>query len=327
MRSSSHPAAAPSTVLADPRVSSNRAFPIPRSLRSLRAEGVDDWIASLPEIVASLAERWELELGAPFEGGVASWVAPATRRDGSASVLKVSWPHREARHEAAALRDWAGNGAVELFEDEPAHWALLVERCTPGTKLDDARLPADRALAIGAGLLERLWCTPPSAAPYEHLADVTTEWAALVRERMERFRPPFDGMLVAVGAALLETLPQTATRSVLVHGDFNPGNVLASQREPWLVIDVKPMVGDPCYDPWPLLVQVDPPFDHPDPLALLAERYAFFAELTGEPSERLAAWSVARCVESALGLVSTGDLTGARLEMDQAVTLARVAGL
>ena len=32
---------------------------------------------------------------------------------------------------------------------------------------------------------------------------------------------------------------------MLLHGDLNPTNVLSAEREPWLAIDPKPMVGDP----------------------------------------------------------------------------------
>jgi streptomycin 6-kinase len=45
----------------------------------------------------------------------------------------------------------------------------------------------------------------------------------------------------------------SASRRVLLHGDFNPGNVLSWGDGRWAVIDPKPMIGDPAYDPWPLV--------------------------------------------------------------------------
>jgi streptomycin 6-kinase len=39
----------------------------------------------------------------------------------------------------------------------------------------------------------------------------------------------------------------------IVHGDLHYSNVLAGDREPWLVIDPKPMAGDPHYEPAPML--------------------------------------------------------------------------
>ena len=54
--------------------------------------------------------------------------------------------------------------------------------------------------------------------------------------------------LARAGAALFRTLPGTSTRDVLLCTDLHAGNVLASQRQPWLVIDPKPYVGDATYD-------------------------------------------------------------------------------
>lgn len=43
--------------------------------------------------------------------GRAAGVAPATLPDGTAVIVKISWPHREMYGEAAALRLWDGRGA------------------------------------------------------------------------------------------------------------------------------------------------------------------------------------------------------------------------
>ena len=75
-------------------------------------------------------------MGEPFEDGVASiLVAPAVTAEGQEVVLKVQKPHRESEHEAAALELWDGDGAVRLLDDEPGDYALLLERCVPGTPL------------------------------------------------------------------------------------------------------------------------------------------------------------------------------------------------
>ena len=57
-----------------------------------------------------------------------------------------------------------------------------------------------------------------------------------------------DAGLVREGLRLLKELPRTATMEVLLATDLHAGNVLRSEREPWLVIDPKPFVGDPAYD-------------------------------------------------------------------------------
>src|SRR4051794_10414263 len=178
------------------------------------------WLAALPATIALLAARWELELGPPFEGeGCGSWVAPATRADGSAAVLKLGLPHMEAEHEIDGLRFWAGDPTVHLLAaDEPAN-ALLLERCVPGTLL--RTLPAEPATArlpergppgpppppppepeqdeIAAAKLRRLWRAPPGGHPFRPLAEMADYWASEAEAAEERWHDPG---LVRAGLAL-----------------------------------------------------------------------------------------------------------------------------
>lgn len=292
-----------------------------------RTEDQRRWLARLPSIVEEFERRWDVRTAAPFRSGSCAWVAPGETGDGRPVVLKAGWPHREAREEATALRHWHGDGAVLVYEAVPECHVLLLERCEPGTTLADAAIQPEDALVAAADVIVRLWAAPPPAnSALELLGDVTAEWSGQVRERFRRYRPSFDPGLVEHGAALLESLPRTASRRVVVHGDFNPGNILAARRRPWLAIDAKPMVGDPAYDPEPLLAQVDPPSDEPNPATVIRHRYQLFADLVDEPLERLLAWGVARNVESALWSVSGGDLAEGTANMKHASQLATVLG-
>ncbi len=294
-------------------------------------EGGPQWLARLPSLVAELRDRWSLRLGPPIHGGSCSWVAPARLPDGESAVLKVTWPHREAAGEAEGLRRWGGRGAVHVLREDPAQYAVLIERCEPGEKLGDAdHLDVRERLLIGAGLLRELWSAePPRSGPtaLERVADLTADWADIAEERMERLRPDFDPGLVATGVRLLRELPGAAAREVIVHGDFNPGNVLSARRRPWLAIDAKPMIGDPGYDPWPLLAQIDDPFNHADPRRVLAERLALVGDVLGEDVWRIAAWAFAREVESALWAVDHAQSPIAHGSLSKAYVFAELAGL
>ena len=289
----------------------------------------EDWRASVPRLLRRAVDRWDLRTGAPFDGGSVSHVLPVTTPDGGEVVLKLSFPHREAEHEAAALAWWDGAGAVRLLAVDPDDpFVLLLERCRPGTRLSDrVDLPASDRLRTAADLLAGAWTTGvPAEDPFERVADVAAEWAELLEERMRTLAPPFDPGVVRRGAELLRTLPGGASRSVVVHGDANPGNVLASDRAPWLLIDPKPMVGDPAYDLCPLLVQVDDPFGAAEPVRTVRDRVALLADVTGESTERIAAWCTARLVESALWSVSRGALGAGQDAMVRAAVTDRVAG-
>jgi streptomycin 6-kinase len=265
-----------------------------------------EWLERLPALIHEVRDAWELTLSAPLAGGSCSWVAAATTPDGTRAVVKIGWPHREMLGEPVALRAWDGGAAVRLLGHDPDRHALLLERCEPGTPLSRAEAPAAARLRAAAGVLRDLWAVPaPATEGLESLGDVTAEWADGVEERMARLRPGYDPGLVCYGVELLRTLPGSAPRTVLLHGDFNPGNVLAARRRPWLAIDPKPMMGDPGYDPWPLFAQVDDPFRYRQP-SLLSERVALLADELALDRDRVVAWMIARAVENALYDVNRG---------------------
>jgi streptomycin 6-kinase len=258
-----------------------------------------DWLRELPDLIEQVRQEWRLTLSAPLHGGSCSWVAPTTLTDGTHAIVKIGWPHREMYGEPLALRAWEGRSAVRLIEHDPVRHALLLERCEPGTPLTADDRPAEDRLRAAAGVLRDLWQAPVPDG-LEDLEAVLAEWADLAEERQDRLRPGYDAGLVAYGVDLLRTLPGSAERRVTLHGDANPGNFLAARRRPWLAIDPKPMVGDPAYDPWPLLGQVDDPFDRDEAAPVVRDRIALLADELGVPSDRIAAFCVARAVEYAL---------------------------
>lgn len=263
-------------------------LPIYTNLRATAAGRT--WLDQLPALVAALTGQWSLMPAAPYPSGSCSWAAPVSRADETAAVLKLSWPHREAAGEAAALRAWNGDGAIRLLAHDPDRHALLLERAQPGTGLAAAEnLAVEQRLDIGCGVLRHLWSAPVDAVEVEPLSAVMNGWADDLDERRSRRHVSLDPGLLAHGARLLRQLPLTASRAVLLHGDFNPGNILAATRRPWLAIDPKPMTGDPAYDPVPLIEQIDDPYQHPQPHRVLRHRTAYVADQLGIDADRILA--------------------------------------
>lgn len=264
------------------------------------------WVGTLPSVVAELVDRWSLEVFEPYEpGGMCSWVAPAKRADGSDAVLKVGFRHSEAEHEAEALRLWNGDGAARLFDSykTPNTHALLLERCEPGTLLSQAVSEKLQDEVI-ASLLRRLHREPPAGHSFRPLQAMCDRWADEAERKALRKSEAIDPGLLRAGLGILRTLGSTASRSVVLCTDLHAGNVLAARREPWLVVDPKPYVGDPAYDVVQHLLNCLDRVEQ-DPHGMSTR----MADLLEVPAERVKGWLFARCVQEAVG----DDVWAARL--------------
>jgi streptomycin 6-kinase len=192
-----------------------------------------------------LQQRWALSLDRPFgsEDVSGAWVAPAHLADARTAVLKLGMPHMEGEHEIAGLRFWNGDPTIRLFEADEQLGAMLLERCQPGTALRS--LPEPEQDAVIARLVNRLWRLPPPGHPFRPLSALIGYWSSETLADVDNWSDPG---LVRQGFAVFENLLQTSRTEVLLATDLHAGNILQAEREPWLVIDPKPFVGDPAYD-------------------------------------------------------------------------------
>jgi streptomycin 6-kinase len=193
-------------------------------------------------------------------------------------------PHMEGEDELQGLRFWNGDPTVRLLEADDALGAMLIERCTPGTAL--RALPEPEQDLVIAGLLHRLWRSPSPPYRFRPLSDMTGYWSDQTLADVERWT---DAGLVREGLRLFNELPRTAPTDVLLATDLHAGNVLRSTREPWLVIDLKPFVGDPAYDATQHLFNCDARL-RADPHGTIRR----IADLLGVDCERVRLWMFAR---------------------------------
>lgn len=274
------------------------AVTVPSALAEASARSGDpvrlQWLAELPRTVADLADRWALQVGEPFEpGGSASWVAPARDAAGRDAVLKVAWTHAESRDEAEGLAAWAGQGAVEVYERcvLGRTTAMLLERCRPGAELRTR--PVEEQHRVVGELVRELHAVPllPGHG-FRSLQEVCEEWGDRAAAGHGQRPEVLDAGLVREGLALWAELPRTAEAHVLLCTDLHAGNVLSGQRSPWLLVDPKPYVGDPCYDVVQHLLNCERDL-HGRPLELVRV-VAGAAELD---EQRVLQWLFARCVQ------------------------------
>ncbi|MGH9612614.1 MAG: aminoglycoside phosphotransferase family protein [Bryobacteraceae bacterium] len=130
----------------------------------------------------------------------------------------------------------------------------------------------------------------------------------------------FPPRLVEQAAILARELADGSDTPVVVNRDAHLGNILAAEREPWLLIDPKPLVGDGTFDAGYLLL--DRLGDAPTP-ARAAELVERIAEgLDAEPG-RIQGWGLLRAVENALWALDVHSSP----EADLAKATALAAGM
>jgi streptomycin 6-kinase len=263
--------------------------------------GGDPWLARLPGLVDESMADWDLTLDGDPMHGVCALVLPVRRRDGSTSVLKLTWPHLEARHEHLALQHWGGVGAVRLLAANPSRWTLLLERLN--SDLDLADVPIDEACTVIGALLRQL---DHDALPQlSRLSAQATTMAGKLRSAPHAMPRRFTQQ---AGALLTDLMTDQAIDSRLVNTDLHYRNVLAADRQPWLAIDPKPLAADPAFAVTPALWnRWDEALASGNLRRHLRRRLSIICESAGLDEGRAQSWSIVREVQMGLDAIADDD--------------------
>ncbi|WP_410870070.1 aminoglycoside phosphotransferase family protein [Nocardia sp. A7] len=290
---------------------------VEETVRTVFGQAGARWIDGLPGVVADLATRWGLsELSTPFRGGTHAYVAAAQRADRSWAVLKVPMVDEENRAEASALHVYAGDGAVQLLDFDPDSGALLLERARPGTELLnqpgfpslEGRPENAAKVAFACGLYRRLrrpaGAVPVGFPPFPLATEVVTG----LRGRLDE---PNSALVELLSDQLRDHVDHWCTELaepdgplLIVNRDTHLGNIVASEREPWLLIDPKPCLGEAAFDAGFLLmiqIQSNPTRDHANTVVATTA-----AALAVDP-DRARGWALVRAVEEMAWAIEDED--------------------
>ncbi|QIV84459.1 aminoglycoside phosphotransferase family protein [Mycolicibacterium frederiksbergense] len=268
---------------------------LPDAVLAMAARGHEwqRWVDDLPRSVGSQLQEWDLTPDGAPQYGFCSIVLPVRAGDGESAMLKIAFPDDESEHEHLALRRWDGQGTVRLLRANPYRRAMLLERLHARNLNDVWDL---EACEIVAGLYGRIHV--PALPQLRPLVGFIEKWntdlaqlprsAALPHRLVEQ--------ALSLGADFVSDPASTGT---LIHGDLHYENVLAGDREPWLVIDPKPMSGDPHYEIAPML------WDRWDELAGyvregVRRRFYTLSEAAGLDVDRARAWVIVRMMHNAM---------------------------
>jgi streptomycin 6-kinase len=313
---------------------------IPAGLAAQARLGPDwvDWLDRLPRMTADLLDEWQLTVDGPAMHGFCSLVLPVRTTSvsgasnpskgvrsspdhdaGTAAVLKVHWDgDDESEHEGLALQHWAGRGTVRLHRADPHRHALLLERLHTAdlTGIGDLE-----ACEVVAGLYPRIHL--PALPQLRTITSYVDRWLGSL-SRLPR-DAPIPRRLVEQALALgRDLVADPASVGRIIHGDLHFENVLAADREPWLVIDPKPMSGDPHYEPAPMLWnRWEEMVAGGDLRTAIRRRFHTLLDATGLDEARARDWVVVRMILNANWSIEDARRMGRDLDDDEREWITR----
>ena len=275
------------------------------------------WLKELPGLLQDCFREWSLMPESSPDCLTFNYVLFVRRENGEKLVLKAGVPNHELNSEIAALKVYAGEGAVKLLDSDSQRGFLLLERLQPGTMLLEEE-DDKKATTLAIEVMQRLW----KKAPEQHAFLSVRDWGRGFERLRRTFKcgsGPFPEVLVSKAERLFAELCDSMEPDVVLHGDLHHWNIMKHGEE-WLAIDPKGIVGEPAYEigAWMRNPYTEIP-KIPDLKKFQKRRLEQFAAELGFDRRRLRDWSFAQEMLSAWW--SYEDKCGG---LQESITLAEI---
>lgn len=253
------------------------------------------WLVTLPALIDQCRQQFKLKIQPCLPNLSFNYIAPTITADGMACIIKICPPNSGVDREIAALQYMQGDGIVKLLKSNQQQALLLLEKLTPGQPL--ARLKEDsQATTIAAELMQKLW----RKVPEQHNFSTTEHWFARLGHPVN-LPADFSTSLLAQAKSQAQQLHQDMTKTMLLHGDLHHFNILSSQRQPWLAIDPKGVLGEPAYEVGALLRNPIPDIATTmNTKKVLARRIDQLSDILNFDRHKIIAWGLAQAVLAAV---------------------------
>jgi streptomycin 6-kinase len=266
------------------------------------------WLDRLPAILTACEERWHLTIGVPVDNLSFNYVAPAMFADGTEVMVKTGLTD-EFPFQPQALRHFDGHGMVQLLAYDEQDAVMLLERLKPGTSLriieDD-----EEAISVAADVMRKTWRPlPQKHYPFPSVSDWGKGFARL-RQLYGGGTGPLPQMVFDKAEKLYAELSVSMGEAVLLHGDLHQDNILSAEREPWLAVDPKGVIGEPAFETgallrnfWPDILSIS------NPKQLMKRRIDQLSDELSLDRARVYGWGFSQAVLSMVwGIEDTGKV-------------------
>lgn len=272
------------------------------------------WLTNVESTMQFCEKEWKLQIDAPVSNLSYNYVLHAKDGEGTPVILKLGVPSFDFTNEIRTLKVYGGKGCARLLKADAERGAMLLEKLVPGTMLSEEK---DEKAAVHTFL--RVWKAIRTPVPAECKSPTILDWASgLVR--YHTMHPNGDGPIEAryieMAQAYFAELTETTERMELLHGDLHHENILYDDKNGWLAIDPKGVVGDPYFDL--ISFMTNHLLKKENPKQLLLQRVELITEGLSLDRERLLKAGVA------MGILSTcWGLEDHDPEWEQAYTCAK----
>jgi streptomycin 6-kinase len=220
---------------------------------TLLGEAGARWLAELPELIATLEQRWSIEVGPANQDATEAFVAEARTADGQGAVLKLTVPMPWRTGQLTVIERAAGRGYVRLLKSDPDRHAMLLERLGP-TLADHGWTP-ERQITVLCATLRAAWTLPLEPGLQDGRAKATAIAEGVERAWHDLDRPCPVAVIDQVRRfAERRARAHRDDRAVHVHGDPHPGNALRvpaprpGADSGFVLIDPDGFAAEPAYD-------------------------------------------------------------------------------
>lgn len=249
------------------------------------------WLENLPTLITECEALYSIKVGNTFDHQSFNFTAQAIQADSTEIVIKLCVPTSEVDNEINALDFMRGDGIVQLLDADNQNGILLLERLIPGEMLtsicDDIE-----ATCIAADVMQKI-CKPISGS---HSFPTTEKWFDRLNQPID-LPGTFPAALIDKAKNIAMELHQDMSDPVLLHSDLHHFNILSAQRQSWLAIDPKGVVGPAEYECGAFLRNPIPEVAYkPDLKSILSSRINIFAEKLGFDRQVIIRWGYAQAI-------------------------------